>query len=149
MGKFRKKLKKQVNPEKSNKMIIAIGIGTMTLFIVFFILLMNPSTPANKLETINKTLEYLKKDDGILSIKPYPEKNRAIVIFDSFKQNRDYVGIVRYAAIRLSNELGPTEFTVVLSKDKEDQEAYVYVLKSGDLIREIKKLDIPYNKNKE
>jgi len=121
MSKFRKTLKKKVNPTKSNRLIIAVGVGSMIIFVTLFLLVLNPGSPANKAEAMDNALKYLKKDEGILSIKSYPEQNRAVIVYDSSKKDkdknpRDYVPIARFAGIRLSYEMGDLKITLILQK---------------------------------
>jgi hypothetical protein len=137
MGKLRKKLKKQVNPQKTNRLIITVGIGVIIVFSALFFLLMGPSTPSNKAEAMKDALEYLDKSEGILAVKTFPEENRVVIIYDSFKKKkRDFVKIARYAGLKVSNKVGTEEITMVLAEDMEDQAIYQFVLKGGKLVEE-------------
>jgi len=138
MAKKRKSLKKKINPEKSNKMIIAIGVGVIIIFSVLFLVILSPGdAPKDKAGVMEDTLEYIKKGDGIISLKTFPEENRAMVIYDSLQEKKfDFVKIARYAAIKLSHKMGDLEVTLVLAKDKADQPTYSFVLKRGRVIRE-------------
>lgn len=136
MAKRKKKFKKKINPEKSNKMIIAVGVGVVIVFSVIFFLMMGPQTPGNKAKTMENTLKYLKKTTGIMAIKTFPEQNRALIVYDSAETKPDFVTIARYAALKLSYKIGNEEIIVELSKDREEQAVYTAVAKNGEVIRE-------------
>jgi hypothetical protein len=139
MSKFRKTLKKKVNPAKSNKMIVAVGVGVLIIFLTLFLLTTGPSSPKNKAEAMDKALKYVKKAEGILDIKTYPEKNRAVIIYDSWVKKTDFVAVARFAGIRMSDNMGNEEVTLVLSKDKEENEVHYFLLKGGNLLNEWEK----------
>jgi len=144
MSKFRKTLKKRVNPAKSNKMIIAVGIGSAILLVGLFLLVQTSSTPSNKAEAMDKALKYLKDSEGILLVKTYPEQNMAIIVYDSQEPEKDkkpidFLLIARYAGIRLSNEMGNIDMKLVLAKDKESSPVHEFILNSGNVIKEIAK----------
>lgn len=138
MAKKKKNLKKKINPEKSNKMIIAVGVGVIIVFTILFLVILSPGeAPKDKAAVMEDTLEYVKNGDGIIALKTYPEENRAVVIYDSFQEKKfDFVKIARYAAIKLSHKMGDLQVTLVLAKDKEDQPTYTIVLKQGRIVRE-------------
>jgi hypothetical protein len=139
MGKFRKTLKKKINPAKSNRIIILVGAGLLVLFLALFIISINPGTPSNKGEVMDQSLAYLKKSlDGILAIKTYPDQNKAVIIYDSLRREResDFVYSARLAGIRLSNALGNIDVTLILSRDKEETQVRTYMLKGGKLLQE-------------
>ncbi|MGE5340537.1 MAG: hypothetical protein ACM3SY_03560 [Candidatus Omnitrophota bacterium] len=139
MTKLRTTLKKKAKPPRNDRLLMLIGGGTMIVFIVLFLLILAPKAPSNKAEAMDKSLKYVKNQDGILAVKTYPEQNRAVIIYDSYKKNKDFVQIARFAGIRMSDNLGNIEVTLVLAKDKENQPVYEFVLKSGELIRESEK----------
>jgi hypothetical protein len=136
MANRKKKFKKKINPEKSNKMIIAVGIGVVIVFSLIFLVMLGPQTPANKAKAMEDTLEYLQKATGIMTVKTFPEENRALIVYDSAQTNPDYITIARFAALKLSYKIGNEEITVVLSKDREEQVVYTTVTKNGKVIDE-------------
>jgi hypothetical protein len=136
MGKFRKKLKKNINPAKTNKLIIAVGVGVLIVFSLLFFLTIGPHTPGNKAEAMKNALEYLEKSEGILAVKTFPEQDRAVVIYDSAEKKRDFVKIARFAAIKMSNNMGNEKVTLELAEDKEKQVVHTFVLQAGRLLRE-------------
>ncbi len=119
-------------------MIIAIGVGVMIIFTVLLLVILNPGeAPKNKTAVMDDTLEYLKKGEGILSLKTFPEENRVLVIYDSYQEKKfNFVKIARYAAIKLSHQMGDLQVSLVLAKDSKDNPTYSFVLKRGRVISE-------------
>jgi hypothetical protein len=136
MGKFRKKLKKNINPAKTNKLIVAVGVGVLIVFSVLFFLTIGPQTPGNKAAAMKNALEYLEKSDGILAVKTFPDQNRALIICDTSQKKRDFVKIARFAALKLSNKMGDQEATLELAEDKEKQVVHRFFVQGGRLLRE-------------
>lgn len=132
MGKLKKKLKKKVNPEKSNKMIIAVAVGLLVVFGGIFLLTMGPSKPENKGEAMKEALSYLDNSDGILEVKTIPETNMVVVVYEGYKETlKNYKKIAWYAGIRISNLLPDETVTVKLCKDKEEQIIATYTFEDG------------------
>jgi len=137
MGKIKKKFKKKINPQRSNKMIIAVAVGIVIVFAVLFLLTPGGNdTPVNKKEVMDSVLEYLEKGEGILALKKFPDQNKVLIVYDSYTERKDFIKIARYAGIKLSHKLGDEEITVILSKDKEGQDVYSCVSKGGRILRE-------------
>jgi len=136
MGKFRKKLKKNINPAKTNKLIVAVGAGVLIVFSALFFLTIGPQTPGNKAAAMKSALKYLEKSEGILAVKTFPDQDRALIIYDTFQKKRDFVKIARFAALKLSNKMGDQETTLELAKDKENQVVHRFFVQGGQLLRE-------------
>jgi hypothetical protein len=137
MGKMKKKFKKKVNPERSNKMIIAIAGGLVVVFAVLFILTTGRnSTPVDKNEVMNSTLKYLEKSEGLLALRKFPEQNKVVIVYDSYTKNKDFRKIALYAGIKLSHKIGDEILMVELLKDKEEEKVCTFVLRDGRLIGE-------------
>jgi len=143
MGKTKrskkKKFKKKVNPEQSNKMIYAVVAGLAILIIVFLFFTIRSDTVVDKNELMSKSLKYLKKTDGIKELKIFPEENRVIIIHDRItkqNKNQDFPKIALYAGIKCSHKLGEEELTVLLCEYKEDNKVYSVVLKDGRIVSE-------------
>jgi hypothetical protein len=140
MGK-KKKFKKKINPEKSNKMIIAVAVGVVIVMAVFFIIMIlgsgDSAPPEDKGELMKRMLEYLETTDGIAGLKYYPEQNKVVIIYEGYKESRqNYPKVAQFAGLKLSNKMGDEELTVVLSKDKEEQAVRSYTVKSGRILTE-------------
>jgi hypothetical protein len=141
MGKKKKKLKKKINPEKSNKMIIAVAVGVVIVMAAFFLIMIlssgNSTAPVDKAELMKRMLKYLETTNGIAGVKYYPEQNKVVIIYESYKESlHDYPKVVQFAGLKLSHKLSSEELTVVLAKDKEEQAIRSYTLKSGRILTE-------------
>jgi hypothetical protein len=136
MGKVKKKFKKKVNPEKSNKMIYAVAAGLAILIIVFLAFTISKDTVTDKPELMNNTLKYLKTTPGVLELKTLPEENKVMIVYDRYAEDRDFQKIAWYAGIKLSHKLGDQELTVLLCEDKVENSVYSIVLKDGRVVNE-------------
>jgi hypothetical protein len=142
MGKGKKKFKKKkVNPEKSNKMIIAVAIGVVIVIAAFLIIMImgtnDKNPPENKAELMERSLKYLHATNGIAGLKFYPDQNKVIIIYESYKENKnDFFKIAQFASLKLSHKMGSEELTVVLARDKEEQPVRLYTVKSGRILTE-------------
>jgi hypothetical protein len=143
MGKTKrskkKKFKKKVNPEQSNKMIYAVVAGLAILIIVFLFFTIRSDTVVDKNELMTKTLKYLKRTDGIKELKILPKENRVIIIHDRITEqnkNLDFPKIALYAGIKCSYEMGEEELTVLLCEYNEKNKVYSVVLKDGRIVSE-------------
>ena len=105
MGKIKKKFKKKVNPEKSNKMIIAVIVGLVIFFTVLFFITTGKKVPTDKKELISNTLSYLKKSGGILDTVIFPDENKVIIVYNSYMKEIDYHRVARFAGLKLSNKI--------------------------------------------
>ncbi len=143
MGKTKrskkKKFKKKVNPEQSNKMIYAVVAGLGILIIVFLFFIIRGDTVVDKNELMTKSLKYLKRTNGIKELKILPKENKIIIIHDRITEqnkNQDFPKIALYAGIKCSNKLGEQELTVLLCESKEENKVYSVVLKDGRIVSE-------------
>lgn len=136
MGKAKKKFKKKINPEKSNKMIYAVVAGLAILIIVFMVFTISKETVTDKPKVMDNTLKYLETTPGVLELKPLPEENKVIIVYDRYTEDRDFQKIARYAGIKLSHKLGDLELTVLLCEDKEENSVYSIVVKDGRVVNE-------------
>ncbi len=136
MAKAKKKFRKKINPEKSNKMIYAVVAGLALLVIIFLAFTISKDTVTDKPEVMNSTLKYLKTTPGVLQLKPLPEENKVIIVYDHHTEDRDFRKIAWYAGIKLSHKLGDQELTVLLCEDKEENSVYSIVLKDGRVVNE-------------
>ena len=136
MGKIKKKFKKKVNPEKSNKMIIAVIVGVVILFTALFFITTGKKAPTDKKELISNTLSYLKKSGGILETVIFPDENQVIIVCNSYIKEIDYHTVAKFAGLKLSNKIKDVEIEVILSKDKKENKIHTFTTKSGHLISE-------------
>ena len=141
MGKKKKKLKRKINPEKSNKMIIAVAVGVVIVMAAFFLIMIlgsgSSTAPVDKAGLMKRQLKYLETTNGIAAVKYYPEQNKVVVIYEGYKESlHDYPRVVQFAGLKLSNKMGNEELTMVLAKDKEEQAVRLYTIKSGRILTE-------------
>jgi hypothetical protein len=138
MGKLRTKIKKKVNPEKSNKMIYAVAGGLLLLIIIFLFFTIGRDKVVDKSELMTNTLKYLKR--SALEVKTVPDENKVFLIFSKDAEEKDFQTIAKFAGLKLSNELGNVECTICLCRGSEEEIVYTAVLKNGQLLSE-KKLE--------
>lgn len=144
MAKTKKKsLKKKINPEKSNKMIIAVVAGLAVLIIGFLsYTIMSDSTGESAEDVMKDTLSYIERTPGVKEIKFIPEENRVVIIYkgtakeDKETEGFDYIKITRFAGVKLSNKMGDQELTLTLCIDDETNKEYWVKLKSGKVEEE-------------
>lgn len=136
MGKLRTKLKKKVNPLKTNKMIYAVAGGLILLAVAFLLVTISKDKVTDKPQLMEKSLKYLRTSEGIMELKILPVENKVIIIYDPKTEKKDFAKVTRYAGIKLSNKLGKQELTMLLSANHEDNVVYTVVLKNGDILSE-------------
>jgi hypothetical protein len=142
MGKKKKKSWKKINPEKSNKMIIAVAIGFFLLLVLGLLLVILNSesggvTPENKGKVMEDTLKYVKRNQGVSQVKCYPEANKVVIVYESYKAGKeDFPKIARYAGLKLSNKMSHETLTVILAKDKEEHAIRSFLIRGGRVIKE-------------
>lgn len=135
MGKKKKSLISQINPEKSNKMIYAVVIGLMILFIVFFILISGGTHPENKQEMISGILEYLKNTQGVIKLEVMEEENTVRIQYDS-QDSKDFVKISAFAGIKLSLRMKHEQVKIELFRDNEKEPETVIYCKDGSIMND-------------
>jgi len=136
MGKKKKKLRKKINPEKSNKMIYAVAAGLTLLIVIFLIFTISKEKVVDKNDLMTKTLEYVKKQGGIKELKLLPDESKVIIVYDPFVKKKNFRTIARYAGVRLSNKWGEEPLIVVLCENEEANKVYSVVLSDGRVIDE-------------
>jgi hypothetical protein len=136
MGKLRVKLKKKVNPLKTNKMIYAVAGGLALLAVAFLLVTISKDKVTDKPRLMETTLKYLKTTEGVMELKLLPVENRVIIIYDKRTEKKDFAKIVRYAGLKLSNKWGNEELTIQLCADKEENIVYTVVFKNGEIVSE-------------
>lgn len=143
MSKSRKKIRKKINPERSNKMIYAVGAGLIIVFSIFFFLFTGKTEISDKPALMKDTLKYLNKTEGLTDIKYFPEKNSISIYYKSFKPKEkkkkpDYQRIALYAGLKLSNKIGSENVTVELFSDRSPDPELILLFKNGKVLNRIK-----------
>jgi len=132
--KKKKKILKKVNPEKSNKMIYAVGIGLFIVFVLFFYFIAKsgPET-LDKSKALNQSIEYLKHIDGIKKVD-IDEKNFIVSIIYDELFDKDFKKILNFASIRVSNIVKNQIITFRLYKNKSNDLVYEIKAKNGSIL---------------
>jgi len=129
MGKKKKKgLNKRINPEKSNKMIYAVGIGVLILFIVgvSFVLKEDKESAG---DPITKMVTKLNKSKNIINAKIDNNIDNTFNIILKDK-NKDVLRLIKTEATEISyiKRKKEIEFIIYLSNLKNP----IYSLKVKD-----------------
>jgi hypothetical protein len=108
---------------------------------VFFIIMIlgsgNSAPPEDKGALMERMLKYLETTNGIAGLKYYPEQNKVVIIYESYKESlHDYAKVAQFAGLKLSHKMGNEELIVVLAKDKEEQALRSYTIKNGRILTE-------------
>ena len=133
--KKRKQFKSKINPEKSNKMIYAVGAGLIVVFALFVFLTTSSRPSGSREELFTDTLEYLKKTQGIIDLRIDGEAGRVEIVYDR-NDRKDFVKIARYAVIRLSNRVPEVDVRVDLYRDRDPQPVYSVTARGGAVSKE-------------
>ncbi len=142
MGKKKKKgLLKQVNPEKSNKMIYAIGLGVLILFIIGVFFVLNEDKKRVKDPILNTSKVLIENDNIINAIIGKDNPNKMTVILK--EKDKDTMKLIKAKATDLSSIKRKIEFEFIISVGKIENEAYLLKVKDGEIsnFRSIKKRD--------
>ncbi len=137
MKNLKKKFKRQINPERSNKMIWAVSIGILILFSVLFFLTTGNDSNENKSELFNNTLNYMKNIEGIANIESLPETNSVKIFFNPDPNSRsgiDYKRITIFAGIKISNKLKDEKVTARLIRNKDKKTILTVTILNGRVI---------------
>jgi hypothetical protein len=135
MGKKKKKILRKINPEKSNKMIVAVAIGLVMLFALFLFLLIRGGEPGDKKAFMESALDYLKRTEGVIDVVVIPEENRVKLIYDALDR-KDFRKIARFAGMKVSLKLKKIPMEIALYRENQSVPEYLVVLKNGEIIRE-------------
>lgn len=143
MSNSKKRLRKKINPEGSNKMIYAISIGLIIVFIVFYFLFTGKKEVKDKSAVMKNTLEYLKNTEGLYDIKFFPAENRVSFYYKSFslkekKKKPEYRRVAFYAGLKLSNRIPSEKITIELFNDKSKNAELELLFQNGRLINRVR-----------
>lgn len=137
MSKFKKKLRKNIYPEKSNKMIYAVLAGLLILFAAIFFLSTRDTLPENRKDAMESTLAYLKKTEGISNLVFEAAENRVKIYYiqDSKESKKtDYKRITLFAGMKLSNKLRDKNIRFDLINDLNKETRLIIIFKNGSVI---------------
>lgn len=126
---MKRRLRTQINPEKSNKMIIAVGIGLLIVVVVLFLIFVDLSPPtAEKLQ--NRYGEQVRQLSGFLELE-FGSDGRAIrVVYDPLV-NPDFPRRFRILVKSLSRQLPDRTFQVSVFRSDREEAVSRYNLQNG------------------
>jgi hypothetical protein len=133
MGKKRKKrLITKINPEKSNKMIYAVGVGILILFIlgVAFVLREDEKLREGPVQT---TINSLKKSDKTIDVK-LSENNNNIINVILKEKDKKFIRDIKAEAIDLSDTKRDIKFEFIISISKIENTIYSLKVKGGEIV---------------
>jgi hypothetical protein len=137
MGRIKKKLKKKVNPEKSNKMIIAVVVG-LGILLAVAILVLNQYSPVPSTEKATREfLDYFKSKEGFLQVSQI--RNNQFQVVYSSKIIDDYFSMAKFAGERMSLRLKNTDILLILSEGETSNITRRYTFRNGQVVKELKK----------
>ena len=144
MAKSKKKIRRKINPEGSNKMIYAVVVGLIIVFaLMFFLFTGKTEKVENKSELMKSTLKYLKNTEGLKDIKYFPENNTVSLYYKGFSQKEkkkkpDYRRVALYAGLKLSNKISNEKITIKLYKFESKEAELILIFKNGKVINRVK-----------
>ncbi|MEN8222227.1 MAG: hypothetical protein ABFR36_03115 [Acidobacteriota bacterium] len=124
MKKQKKKLNRRINPEKSNKMILAVSFGLLILFGSLFIMITGSDSVKTREELFENTLSYLNRTEGITNIVSDPDSNSVKIYYEPDPNSRtkiDYKKMSVFAGVKLSHKLKDEKIRFFLIKKQEDK----------------------------
>jgi len=131
---IRSKIRK-INPQKSNKLILAVAGGLAVVLLVFFTLVIVSGSRGGDRQSMAKTLAYLKNTEGLVTVKALDAEKRAIIVFNSDSKNAgNFEKIAYYAALRLSRHMPDCE--VQLARNSVERIVYGVRFRAGRLVAE-------------
>jgi hypothetical protein len=134
----KKSLRKQINPEKSNKMIYAVAAGLGVIFVAFLIFMLSgDSKPESKEDFMKNTLAYLEKTEGVLDVAFDVPSNQVTIVYEE-KEKMDFTRVAQYAGLKLSNRMTEETFKIVLAKDERDNIQFTFLIKDGNVDQVLK-----------
>ncbi|MBN2346722.1 MAG: hypothetical protein JXO51_10075 [Candidatus Aminicenantes bacterium] len=125
---------KRINPEKSNKMILAVAGGVALIVLAFFTLIIVGGSRGGS-RSMSKILAYLKNTEGLVEIQARDAEKRALIVFNSDSKNAgNFEKIAFYAALRLSRHWPDCQ--VFLARNAAEQVVYRVRVRDGAVVEE-------------
>lgn len=140
MKKKNKRLNRKINPEKSNKMILAVSGGLLILFAALFITSIGSDSISDKSELYKNTLSYIKNIEGITDVESIPETNSVKIFYDPDPNSRsmiDYKKMAIFAGVKLSNKLKGEKITFQLIRKQNKNTELIFAVQDGKVISRI------------
>lgn len=133
--KKKKQLRQRINPEKSNKMIYAVGAGLIVVMgLVLLLMLRSGGMPDDPGEIMTSSLGYLAKTDGVLDVQTDADAARVTIVYEP-AERVDIVQVAQYAGVRVSHRLKDREVEVRLCRFRPENMEYRFWALNGRVMR--------------
>ncbi|HDP94830.1 MAG TPA: hypothetical protein ENN40_05655 [Candidatus Aminicenantes bacterium] len=133
--KKKKQLRQRINPEKSNKMIYAVGGGLFVVMsMVLLLMLRSGEMPENPAEIMKSSLGYVEKTDGVLDVQTDAEAARVVIVYEP-AERVNIVQVAQYAGVRVSHRLPDREVEIRLSRFRPENVEYQFWVLNGRVVR--------------
>ncbi|MCK4890620.1 MAG: hypothetical protein KAS97_11865 [Candidatus Aminicenantes bacterium] len=140
MKKKKKRLNRRINPEKSNKMILAVSGGLLILFVTLFITSIGNDSISDRKTLYKNTLSYINNIEGITDVESIPETNSVKIFYDPDPNSRsmiDYKKMAVFAGVKLSNKLKGEKITFQLIKKISKKVKLTFAVQDGKVVSRI------------
>ncbi|MCK5222079.1 MAG: hypothetical protein KAR14_10895 [Candidatus Aminicenantes bacterium] len=140
MKKKKKRLNRRINPEKSNKMILAVSGGLLILFVTLFITSIGNDSIRDRKTLYKNTLSYINNIEGITDVESIPETNSVKIFYDPDPNSRsmiDYKKMAVFAGVKLSNKLKGEKITFQLIKKISKKVKLTFAVQDGKVVSRI------------
>jgi hypothetical protein len=125
---------RKINPQRSNKLIYAVGAGLLVVLLVFFTLAILGGR-GGRGDSMAKTLNYLKNTEGLIAVKAMDADKKALIVFNSDSKNAgNFEKVAHYAALRLARDWPDCE--VHLAQNKAEQVVFQVRVRGGEIVSE-------------
>ncbi len=140
MKKNKKRLNRRINPEKSNKMILAVSGGLLILFVTLFITSIGNDSVIDRKTLYKNTLSYINNIEGITDVESIPETNSVKIFYDPDPNSRsmiDYKKMAVFGGVKLSNKLKGEKITFQLIKKTSKKVKLTFSVQDGKVVSRI------------
>lgn len=130
----------RINPQKSNKMIWAVGIGLLLVFAGYMSVISIRKPVKSEVDEVNRTLSYLRQAKNIVKWEWKPAERLVKIVYTP-DINGDIVRVAHYAALRLAGKI--EEFILEVERTQPPGAEYRIEVNGGRIIAEtdLKKVD--------
>jgi len=133
--KKKKNLHQRINPEKSNKMIYAVGGGlAVVMLLVLWVMLSSGDLPDNPGEVMKSTLRYVEKTEGVIDLTADADTSTITIIYEP-ADKVNMVQVAQYAGVRVSHRIKDREIEVRLCRFRPENVEYVFWALNGRVVR--------------
>jgi hypothetical protein len=133
--KYKASVLHRINPDKSNRMIIAVVAGFGVLLLIWLLAMLLSDKKGAPQAEAEKVLSYLEKTEGIITRLIDMNANRVDLSYDYTKKG-DFVLITRYAALKLSNTISDRPIDFTLTAETLKREVYRCRVEDGEMLSE-------------